>query len=402
MRISLAQRLEIVQAVCVGKLNKRQAAQLLGCTTRTIDNYCQRYSTQGEVGLKDGRHSNFFKLTAKDRERIIALKTADRWRSARNIVDKLQLGVSEATVWRICKQANLARQNVQRVKALQRFEAQYPNDLWQTDIMGRIDFPRLGSLYLIATIDDHSRFCLAGKWFGSQNKINVFVVWYEALSHWGCPKAILQDQGSQYKARARFGVADYQWYAHALGIKLLWARRAQPKGKVERFWKFVQTDFVREVWNATSLEEVNRAFARWLVRYNYHFKSRYFGRQTRASRYSPSSRRIDQVTLRSVLAIQEQRKVTRQSTISLYGRQYLVPSAFIGRRIWIKIIGNKLLFEGEGRVIWKTEMMDYNFLLFRNHDPHHQIWQEAWQSSWNKQENPEQANNGDIDPEVVG
>jgi len=88
---------------------------------------------------------------------------------------------------------------------------------------------------------------LAGRWFKSQNKINVFLVWYQALSHWGCPKAILQDQGSQYKARARFGVADYQWYANALDIKLVWARRAQTKGKLERFWRFVQTDFVKEV-----------------------------------------------------------------------------------------------------------------------------------------------------------
>lgn len=116
MRVSLTQRLEIVQAVCAGNIDKRQAAQLLGCTRRTIDNYCYRFQTSGEAGLKDGRHSNFFKLTAKDRERIIALKTADRWRSARNIVDKLHLSVNEATVWRVCKQANLSRQNVQRVK----------------------------------------------------------------------------------------------------------------------------------------------------------------------------------------------------------------------------------------------------------------------------------------------
>lgn len=216
MKKTLSQKVEVIQEVSTGQISKHQAAVLLNCTVRTIHNYHQRYLNQGEQGLSDRRRSNYFRLSSRDKDRIIALKKTDRWRSARNIVDKLGLNVHEVTVWRILHQAHLGRENVARVKALQRFEAQFPNDLWQTDIMGRIDFPYLGSLYLIGTNDDHSRFCLAGQWFTSQNKINVFLVWYEALSRWGCPKAILQDQGSQYKARARFGVADYQWYANSV------------------------------------------------------------------------------------------------------------------------------------------------------------------------------------------
>jgi len=356
MKKRLIKRIEIIQSLVSSTITKHQAAELLDCTARTIENYKRRYKLQGEVGLRDRRRSNFSRLTPQDRQRIIALKKADRWRSARNIVDKLGLPVHEITVWRICKKENLVRENIRRVKALQRFEAKHPNDLWQTDIMGRIDFPNLGSVYLIATIDDCSRFCLAAKWFRTQNKINVFLVWYEALSHWGCPRAILQDQGSQYKARVRFGTADYQWYANALGIHLTWARRAQTKGKIERFWKFVQTDFVNEVWSAKSITEINKTFCRWLVMYNYRFKSRYFGGDTRAARYSPSERRVEQVALRSILAVHERRKVTRESSISLYGHQYIVPPQYIGRRIWVNIIGNKLIFEVNGQVFWKTRL----------------------------------------------
>lgn len=151
-------------------------------------------------------------------------------------------------------------------------------------------------------------------------------------------------------------MADYQWYANSLGIQLIWARRAQTKGKVERFWKFVQSDFVKEVWHAKSIDEVNEAFSKWIIMYNYHFKSRYFGNETRASKYYPSERRLDQATLRQVLAIHERRKVSRESTISLYGNHYLVPPNYIGRRIWVKIIGNKVLFEVNGHVFWKTKL----------------------------------------------
>lgn len=358
MKKPLSKRAEVIKSLVAGAITRNQAAELLVCTHRTIDNYRRRYVASGEDGLRDKRRSNYARLTPQDKERIIALKKADRWRSSRNIATKLNLPVHEITVWRVCKKANLIRENVERVKALRRFEATYPNDLWQTDIMGQIRLPKLGPLYLIAAIDDHSRFCLAAQWFRSQNKINVFLVWYEALSHWGCPKAILQDQGSQYKARARFGLADYQSYARALGIELIWARRAQTKGKVERFWRFVQTDFVKEVWSAKTLEEVNAAFARWVAMYNYRFKSRYFGRETRAEKYYPSDRRLDQVALRNTLAIHERRKVTRESSISLYGQHYLVPSQYIGKRIWVKIIGNKVIFETNGQVFWKTKLKE--------------------------------------------
>ena len=157
---------------------------------------------------------------------------------------------------RILLKAGLGRENIKRVKAITRFEASYPNEMWQTDIMGKIAFRNLGILYLIATLDDHSRFVPAGKWFRTQGKMNVFQIWYESLSKCGLPDAMLQDEGSQYKARTRFGTADYEWYAKQAGIELKWAKSAECKGKIERFWKFVQGDFVPEVINAKTPEDI--------------------------------------------------------------------------------------------------------------------------------------------------
>ena len=131
-----------------------------------------------------------------------------------------------------------------------------------------------------------------------------------------------QDEGSQYKARTRFGTADYQWYAHALGIELLWANRAQTKGKIERFWGFVQGDFVREVWDATTPEEINGAFKVWLARYNYRFTGDSVNGETHASRYKASEKKLSRIELETLLVIEERRKVTRESTISLYGKHY--------------------------------------------------------------------------------
>lgn len=354
MKYPLEKRFEVVGSFLRKEITKARAADLLSVTSKTIENYAKAVLSKGKEGLIDRRHSNNIKIDEERKQEIVNLKKRDRWRSARNIRDELKLKVNESTVRRIFQGAGLARQNLERIKPIQRFEAEHPNDLWQTDIMGKIGFPKVGILYLIATLDDHSRFCPAGRWFKTQGKLNVFAIWYESLERWGLPKAMLQDEGSQYKARARFGQADYQFYASALKIDLIFAKRAQTKGKIERFWRFVQDDFVREVWSAKSLGEINYHFQAWLKRYNYSFKSRYFGYRTRASRYRPSGRRKSRAELRTLLTIEERRKVTRESTISLYGRYYYVPPGYIGCRIWVRIVGRWLLFEAAGRVFHRT------------------------------------------------
>lgn len=49
-------------------------------------------------------------------------------------------------------------------------------------------------------------------------------------------------------------------------------------------------------------------------------------------------RRKDPRELRTMLVIEERRKVMRDPTISLYGHRYRVPPGYINCRIWIKII----------------------------------------------------------------
>jgi Integrase core domain len=231
MKKPIAERVDIVSAFVNKEIDKDTAARLLSCSKRTLERYVKNYIVYKTNGLIDHRRSNNFKLTVEQIEKIIQTKKTDRWSSPRNIRDFLGLPVHYRTVWKILVNNGLGKENLKRVKAIERFEAEFPNDLWQTDIMGKIDFPKLGVLYLIATCDDHSRFVPSGRWFKTQGKMNVFSVWYDSLSRFGIPKKMLQNKGSQYKARQKFGNADYEWYAKQLGIELLWASRVQVKGK---------------------------------------------------------------------------------------------------------------------------------------------------------------------------
>ena len=163
MKYPLEKRFEVIQAYVKQEISKQKAGEILQCSSRTIERQVTAFIALGKDGLRDGRHSNHYKLSKEQRSAVIALKTKDRWRSGRNVRDALHLSVGRKTINNLFRREGLSRENTKRVKAIQRFEAAAPNDLWQTDIMGKIDFPNLGILYLITTLDDHSRFVPSGR-----------------------------------------------------------------------------------------------------------------------------------------------------------------------------------------------------------------------------------------------
>jgi len=67
-------------------------------------------------------------------------------------------------------------------------------------------------------------------------------VMYNSFVKYGLPKEILSDKGSQFMANVKGGEANYQWYAHILGIELKYAGKARTKGKIEALFRFIQRD----------------------------------------------------------------------------------------------------------------------------------------------------------------
>lgn len=348
---------QTMTAVLLKKKDRIVARKELGIPKPTWNRWIAYAIQHGVNQLGDHRRSNNRKLTSANKSLIRSLKSKGPWRSARHIRDMLNLSVTAKTIENDLKQAGLWHLNVERLKPLQRFVAQYPNDLWQTDIMGRMIFPKLGIAYLIVELDDHSRFILSSSWYHKQNKLNVFSIFYAGLAHWGKPKASLQDRGSQYRVTGLRGEADYSAYCRLLGIELKWAPRAQTKGKIERFWRFVQRDFVREHMDVATFEDLNKRWSAWVSWYNFRFKRTFLKNKTswEVYRKAPTAS-LTRRELIEKLTVEVRRKVTRESTISIAGQIYPVPHGYIGSRIWIKILGNKLYFESMGEIFWKQRL----------------------------------------------
>ena len=368
IRQNLDIKQEVLTKVLKGKITKAEAAKLLGCKIQTIYNYLNKVTEGGLGALKDGRHSNNYKLNPGELSRIISFKKQGGWRSARKVLEITNISsVGPRRVQQIWVEQGLNQLNVERLKPIVRFVAKEPNDLWQADVMGKIYFPLLdggSDAYLIGNIDDHSRFILGAKWFSRQTQMNVFRVWYHCLFRWGTPKRMLHDKGSQYKANARFtqtgeyAQSSYEYYARQLGIELIFAHRSQTKGKIERFWRFVQRDFVRENLRVRSFKELNDKFFAWQIKYNETFRHSGVGMEgkTPAEVYQPSEKRKPKQELSQLLAITLRRYVYTDSTVSLFGQRYSIPFGYIGSRIWLHLKGDKVSLEAMGKIIYRFRL----------------------------------------------
>lgn len=358
-KVTLEFKQEIIRKLLKHKLSIKESAQEFNCSRQTIYRYLETATQFGLGALKDKRHSNNYRLSNKQLLEVINKKKQGPWRSARKVLEITNISsITPRRVRQIWIEHGLNEVNVERLKPIVRFAAKEPNDLWQADIQGKMHFPYLGDAYLIANIDDCSRFILGAKWFSRQTQINVFRVWYRCLFRWGLPKAMFSDKGSQYKSTNPKGQAAYQYYAQTLEIKLIFAHKARTKGKIERFWRFVQRDFVRENLRVKSFEELNKLFFTWQIKFNEEFKSDGLGmhKRTPAEVYQPSEIRKPKQELQELLTITLRRYVYTDSTISLFGIRYKIPHGYIKCRIWLHLRGDKVSLESMGKIIYRFRL----------------------------------------------
>jgi transposase InsO family protein len=132
-----------------------------------------------------------------------------------------------------------------------RFQRAHPDSLWQTDIK------YYGSEYLIAYLDDCSRYVPAIELYSEATTDNVLALTDHALSHGRTPGQVLSDHGTQFYSDD--GKSRFTLYLEAHGIEHITGSIGKPttQGKIERFWqtfqlyypKFNNTNRFREYYN---------------------------------------------------------------------------------------------------------------------------------------------------------
>jgi transposase InsO family protein len=260
-----------------------------------------------------------------------AVHTLIRTAQQRGVVEPEQY-LAESTLWRLFKREGLMQRTEPGPVDRRRFEAELPNDIWQSDVMhgpSVVAQNKTRKTYLIAFIDDMSRLICHAQFYLSENLNSYLDALRQALLTRGLPRKLYVDNGPAFRSFHLHQITA------SLGIALIHAKPYQPqgKGKIERFFRTVRSDFLAGV-RAQSLDDLNLALDCWL-RDLYHNREHSSTAQSPLARYAAHCEcvRAAPKDLQDHFRQQARRRVAKDRTVAVLGRLFEAPIALIGKQI---------------------------------------------------------------------
>jgi transposase InsO family protein len=243
--LSAPQKLLLLDTWARSGLPARDFGALVNVSRHTLYSWKHRFEQLGPAGLMEAPRgakagSRLPELTKRT---ILMLKQAHPDWGCQRISDMLLRGpalpASAAAVGRVLHEAGYEMEEVAtRVHAppIRSFERAVPNQLWQTDLFTFMLKRQNRRVYLVAFMDDHSRFITGYGLHATQSAALVIEVLRAALAAYGVPAEILTDNGSQYVTWR--GKSQFSRELEKRGIQQIVARPRRPQtlGKIERFW----------------------------------------------------------------------------------------------------------------------------------------------------------------------
>ena len=267
--------------------------------------------------------------------------------------------LNNSTVYRFLHEQNLMSPQVKPVDR-RKFEAELPNDLWQSDVMHgpRVDVDgKRRKTYLIAVIDDHSRLIVYARFYLSENLASYLNAFENAIATRGLPRKLYVDNGAAFRSR------HLEYIAASLAVSLIHTKPYTPegRGKIERWFKTVRSSFL-PLFKGTGLPQLNDALIRWITE-SYHKKIHGATGQTPFERFTAKMHclRTAPVNLKDYFRKVARRTVSKDRSITLNGRLYEAPVALIGKRV-------ELLYHGSQPERVEVKYQNKSFGMIRTVD----------------------------------
>lgn len=347
-------RYQIIRAAADPSLTTRQRGPLVraladtdhpwpfGGTRRysreSLDRWIKAWQQYGFDGLKPDERATLPATPATTLTLAVSLKREKPERTAaqirRILTETLGGAPSETTLLRTFRKHHIPTGT--RPAATGRFETNLSNEIWVGDALHG---PRINGrkTYLFAFLDDHSRMVTAARWAYAEDAIRLSAVLRPAIQTYGIPDVVYLDNGAAMsdKSLART--------CAKLGIRIVHSApyRPQGRGKIERFFNTVTSQFLTEITTpdlspagepqrpaaapgmpaigspVTSLEELNTLFMGW-VNMVYHHHTHSSTEATPLARWEASW---------------EGREPVRKSLIEICQVSGLVEGSFSGFRV---------------------------------------------------------------------
>jgi len=301
----------------------------------TLDRWVRAYRSGGYAALVPSPR----RVANKTPERLLELACALRREQPARTAAQIHRIICEAegcspsarTIQRHLVLAGLPWRGVSPARALGRFEAERPNELWTGDALHgpRIDGRRS---YLFCFLDDHSRLFCGYRWAAREDVLNASRALRAGIAARGVPQAAYVDNGSPFVSSQLLRACAI------LGVRLTHSRPGRPegRGKIERAFRTVRDQYLVELERRppADLDELNRSFQAWV-------ESVYHRRAHSETGQAPLERFLaagvpgvpSQAELREAFLWSERRTVSKTGTFGMHRNDYEVDAELAGRRV---------------------------------------------------------------------
>lgn len=287
------QRLLLLDSWRRSGLPAKDFAALVGISKHTLYVWKQRFDREGPGGLMDSPRGAPQGTRVGDlaKRTILMLKESHPEWGCQRISDMLlrgpALAASAGAVARVLREAGYemveepTRPHRDKVR---RFERAKPNQLWQTDLFTFMLKRQNRRLYLVAFLDDHSRFLVSFGLHASCGTAMVIEALEAGIAAYGPPEEILTDNGPQYVTWR--GKSQFSKRLEQRGIKQIVARPRRPQtlGKIERFWGTLWRELLETAVFA-DLTEARQRIGLFVDYYNFQRTHRGLGGLVPADRF---------------------------------------------------------------------------------------------------------------------
>ena len=247
--------------------------------------------------------------------------------------------LSESTVCRFINQMSL-QEKLTSNQDMRRYERPHINEVWCGDssVGPYLKTPdgKKHRVYVIALIDDASRFILAADVFFNDTFVNLMSVMKSAVSKYGKPKVFNFDNGSAYKNR------QMELLAARIGSVINYCRPYTPtqKAKIERWFRTLKDQWMAslDMRDFHSLEELRGSLLTYINTYNQrpHSALKGISPQERFFQEPELILRLSDELIENSFLLEIERRVSADSVIVIDQVEYEVDYRFAKQRITLR------------------------------------------------------------------
>lgn len=250
-----------------------------------------------------------------------------------------------STVHRVLQARGLSarKARVPDTKDLDRFEAEFPNDLWQSDMLVGPWLPdpqqpgKMRRAHLYAFMDDHSRLLLHGRFSFKGDLPALELVMRRSFQKYGVCRRVYYDNGQVYRS------LHMKQIVATLGIhRIIFTKPYRPMGhgKIEALNRLIRSAFLAEIKASqiSTLDALNEAFVAW-ADYEYNEAVHSEIGQPPLERWKAGLERVryvDDEQLRQAFLWKEHRTPDKTGVFSMFGVRYQVGPQLAKKRIEIR------------------------------------------------------------------